>query len=397
MAVVDATPVHGDSQPSDSTMAVIDAISVTDGSGQPDANTSASIFDGPATILGCFDVPNSADAAAITTSVTRLIVSATQIKNAIAAVTAGTTNALVTQINDLAGAGVAIVISINWSNSGSPALADQAAQEATLTQFTELFGAKLAAIAVDNEFENLDVGRAADQTIGSDGTYPGINWMKAQAATIHSAIAATPGLARLRVSSGAFDKLLQVEQGTATSAIATYEAAAIAWVNSDSNVDLVDIHLHEVNLANLQTEVAYTQNLITKPLIATEGSQAGAINALLPHAIDATFATTYSLSPTMTYKGFIDAAYANPVALDEWQAFIDTIPFDTTYIPDGFAYLASVHLRFVDYGQWGQYGVESFDWKQLHADKTVVLLGGAPQENQPFADEFRALAASLTQ
>ncbi len=222
-----------------------------------------------------------------------------------------------------------------------------------------------------------------------------IKWWKAVALFIKSKQAANPNdLGHIKLMTGGITGV--------NGAIGNPDGFMAPLIDSvivfgEKYCDVIDLHLHVVNIAMGENIINYIKSKTNHPLSCTEWSQAKAATKDGTNWLDADntiFSPPHPLADS-TNKKVIDLAYSAPMDSTEWNALIATSPFTPNFIYDFYAVMDSNCFELVCYAGVFQYGSPTFDWNQLLASKTVIQYNGYPYPNTPFYNDFIHLAEML--
>ena len=224
---------------------------------------------------------------------------------------------------------------------------------------------------------------------GSD--IPAVEWFKALAERAQKVIKSDVRLCHIKISSPA--TILPEPMGPAAQARKTAADELLNWAINDSNIDVIDIHMHISSVKMLEDAIISVQQKTQKPIISTEWSQARVAKTLMDQKVDGAFAKKWSVRADQTRTSYIRACYKKPVEKAEWDEFVATFPYDPNFLNDAFLVMVRHNIAVATYGAHRQYGAPIFDLKQFLATQTVVPgRDGKPQENYFFATWFRKLA-----
>lgn len=378
-------------------------------------NAPRIVLAGPKTILGIFNPTSPASATALHAKAVRLMVAAQDLVNGMdyAPILAGykkeslTVIVTMTKWNEslvsatvTGGAGGEGVAGkggrIGFTPAAKGRLPDPSSEAGkALLSFFETFlrksGPYVDYCTLDNE-PMFDVDPMDFVAAAGRPEAPVVVWYQALAARAKSVIKSDPGLAHLRISAPALNDIQRDAEGkrTKTDLINTL----LPWETRDTNIDVVDVHLHISTVEDVAASVAFMIRNTRKPLIVTEWSQAGAARKWLMLPVKKSFVTKWGLTPIQakTNRAFVEACYKTPVSTTEWNEFVGEAPYDKTFMAGAYAAMVQAGVAVATYGAEIQYGNAMFDTKQLFANKTVAHAPGHPEENAQFADWFRAVA-----
>lgn len=336
------------------------------------------------TVLGVHGLSDPQVAASLGTPMVRIIVHDRAVAAARAELDAGRVPEFVRNLDAFHAAGAQVVLTLRWPVApGTPGsdpdrIPQGADREAALEQVRWLARAtagKVAYIQVNNE------------PLGGPGHYDpdqadaAVEWMGDVAEEICAVRNSDPALADLRLVAPALTGIdgLASGHGSPEQEAAVDSIVALA----ESHFELLDIHLHATGVASIEGQLAWLRSRTTMPLASLEWSQAKAASSWLSQPADRRFGSG-------TNRKVVLDAYEHPMPVAEWRAFVSGSPHDPTFLADAFAVLEASGVRLAAYGGAWQYGTPLYDLDALYANRTV----GYDRPNQPFHDEFVALAAS---
>ncbi|MDF2720692.1 MAG: hypothetical protein K0Q59_367, partial [Paenibacillus sp.] len=192
------------------------------------------------------------------------------------------------QLNDWYNAGIPVIFSLTWTRSGKgyiPEGQERVDALQLVDDFLADWGSKIAVFVVENEpmFGYVTPGH---KSVNAQGNIPAIEWFKALAAQAQATKAQHSGLSGLLVSSGSVDWALERKHNELDAVNTQFFDAEIDWINSDSHIDMVDLHLHVADLAEMNETIDYLKQRTGKPLISTEWSQAHLLKPWLTQTIN---------------------------------------------------------------------------------------------------------------
>ncbi|MBK1876121.1 carbohydrate binding domain-containing protein [Pelagicoccus mobilis] len=274
-----------------------------------------------------------------------------------------------------------------------------------IEEFVEKVGSNYSIVAVENE-PNYKFS-SADRTPDTNGDFPAIEWMKKVAQRVRDTItdpANSSSLGHLKISSGSMDGALKAfhdEASYRSSVAGVFLDAMIDWANSDSNIDFIDLHMHEALTQDVENKIAYLKNRADKPLISTEWSEARVAKTWISQAIDSSFLSSSALPASVklgitTNKEYVQACYVNPVPKLEWDDFVSSAPLTETFLQEVVDISNRSGIVLNNYGAMRQYGSPMFDLKQLYANLTVEISPAlAYRANHTYVTQFEGLDRTL--
>jgi len=205
--------------------------------------------------------------------------------------------------------------------------------------------------------------------------------------------------------------------------------AFFPWVNSDSNIDLIDMHAHVLDIQNLEDAVkVMLSSNVSKRVIVTEWSQAQKasgwldknINPIVPMpkstvielpvartniTTSATMSTSSglvsitsprSIQTLTTNRDYVEYAFKNPLEEDVWNVLVSTIGYDPAFMESAYHLFNSSNFHVVCYGAHRQYGDVMFDLKQLYSNMTVKGNTTYTKPNYLFLEWYMELSRNVS-
>lgn len=165
-------------------------------------------------------------------------------------------------------------------------------------------------------------------------------------------------------------------------------------VFGENYCDIIDIHLHVVDITMGEDIINYIKSKTNHPLSCTEWSQAKAVTSDGTNWINTVNTAFYPPHQFVewTNKRIIDSAYSSPIDSAEWNMLIATSPYTKNFIYDFYAVMENNCFEMACYAGIFQYESPVFDWNQLIASKTVVQYR---YHNNPFYTDFTDLSSTL--
>lgn len=295
-------------------------------------------------------------------------------------------------IEDLAKAGIKVVVTISWNYAahGTPLPVPNSATYNDYVNawnsFIKLMGPFLFAVVEDNEPQH-DYA-VSDLLPQSDGTIPAINWFQTLASNAHNLITQNPDLKYLLVCAPALDDVTTFEN--------PFEHVFFIWANADPNIDMMDFHSHVTSANDILNLFSYVVRHTSKKIITTEWSQSKIALPWLTQQIDQDFAAAHGISSSLTNEDFITQCYSIPVDMNTWNAFMATAPYSEDFISNSFSQMESFGVLAAFYGSYQQSGDPHFDTDKLFASLTVTPIAGIESPpNYLFLQWYTALAKTL--